>query len=273
MATATLDDITHDMLHDVTPASSTSPLAWPSASTSQKHASAIFRVLSSSNRGRRRRSTRRLSCSHTTSTTTGFSKSHAGRVFLNNRYLDPVLGRFVSVDPLIDLTRDAYGYARNNPISLSDPSGLCVTDDGGDARSRCINHQNAVPRGSGGPGSGETNSGGVGGSGSAPVLGAPSVGDASNNLAIASGKKAGQEFFRGVDFVTHQKTGIDFGDPDVQRATVELLKALSVMAARKALEFIEFGRRPDYVVVEVSAFCHCALGGGGFVTWWWMGVE
>ena len=44
--------------------------------------------------------------------------------FLYNRYHDPVLGRFISVDPLIDKTRDAYGYGNNNPITYSDPTGL-----------------------------------------------------------------------------------------------------------------------------------------------------
>ena len=45
-------------------------------------------------------------------------------MFLNNRYHDPVLGRFVSVDPLVAATRDAYGYGNNNPITYSDPTGL-----------------------------------------------------------------------------------------------------------------------------------------------------
>jgi hypothetical protein len=45
-------------------------------------------------------------------------------VFLNNRYLDPVLGRFITVDPLVAKTGDAYGYAGNSPITMSDPTGL-----------------------------------------------------------------------------------------------------------------------------------------------------
>jgi RHS repeat-associated protein len=53
-----------------------------------------------------------------------------GLTYLNARYLDPVLGRFISVDPLIDLTRDAYGYASNNPITFMDPTGLGTTDLG-----------------------------------------------------------------------------------------------------------------------------------------------
>jgi RHS repeat-associated protein len=54
----------------------------------------------------------------------GVGSGVAAVVFLNNRYHDPTLGRFISVDPLIATTRDAYGYASNNPITKSDPTGL-----------------------------------------------------------------------------------------------------------------------------------------------------
>ncbi|WP_202627999.1 RHS repeat-associated core domain-containing protein, partial [Cellulomonas sp. APG4] len=44
------------------------------------------------------------------------------------RYYDPTLGRFISVDPVMDLTDPAqwhgYSYANNNPITNSDPTGL-----------------------------------------------------------------------------------------------------------------------------------------------------
>jgi uncharacterized protein RhaS with RHS repeats len=48
--------------------------------------------------------------------------------YLNNRYHDPTLGRFISVDPWVDETGDAYGYAGNNPITYADPSGLILED-------------------------------------------------------------------------------------------------------------------------------------------------
>ena len=47
-----------------------------------------------------------------------------GLDYLNNRYHDPTLGRLVSVDPLVSVTRDPYGYGNNNPITYSDPTGL-----------------------------------------------------------------------------------------------------------------------------------------------------
>jgi RHS repeat-associated protein len=44
--------------------------------------------------------------------------------YLNNRYTDPTLGIFLSVDPLVATTSDPYLYANGNPTTLSDPSGL-----------------------------------------------------------------------------------------------------------------------------------------------------
>jgi RHS repeat-associated protein len=44
--------------------------------------------------------------------------------YLNNRYTDPTLGIFLSVDPLVATTSDPYLYAGGNPTTLSDPSGL-----------------------------------------------------------------------------------------------------------------------------------------------------
>jgi RHS repeat-associated protein len=52
-----------------------------------------------------------------------------GLNYLNARYQDPSLGRFVSVDPLVDASGEAYGYAGNNPISRNDPSGLSWWND------------------------------------------------------------------------------------------------------------------------------------------------
>ncbi len=49
-------------------------------------------------------------------------------VNIGARQYDPALGRFISVDPIMDLADpkqwNAYAYAHNNPISFSDPTGL-----------------------------------------------------------------------------------------------------------------------------------------------------
>ena len=50
--------------------------------------------------------------------------TRTGLVYLNNRYHDPTLGVFISVDPLVSQTGEPYIYASGNPTTLSDPSGL-----------------------------------------------------------------------------------------------------------------------------------------------------
>jgi RHS repeat-associated protein len=55
-----------------------------------------------------------------------------GLVYLDQRYYDPAVGRFVSRDPIgwaggITL----YGYSDNDPVNGADPSGLSVTWEGG----------------------------------------------------------------------------------------------------------------------------------------------
>ena len=49
--------------------------------------------------------------------------------FLRARYYDPVLGRFISRDPISGKldnpqTQNPYAYALDNPVNVSDPSGL-----------------------------------------------------------------------------------------------------------------------------------------------------
>ena len=53
----------------------------------------------------------------TRDTTTGLN-------YLNNRYLDSSTGTFLSVDPLVAKTGQAYLYAGGNPTTYSDPTGL-----------------------------------------------------------------------------------------------------------------------------------------------------
>ncbi|UUU24245.1 polymorphic toxin-type HINT domain-containing protein [Streptomyces sp. DSM 40750] len=55
-----------------------------------------------------------------------------GLTHLGAREYDPALGRFISVDPIMVLTDpqqlQGYTYSNNNPITFSDPSGLCMPD-------------------------------------------------------------------------------------------------------------------------------------------------
>jgi RHS repeat-associated protein len=54
-----------------------------------------------------------------------------GMIHLGAREYDPAIGRFISVDPIMVLTdpqqMQGYTYANNNPITWSDPTGLCGT--------------------------------------------------------------------------------------------------------------------------------------------------
>ena len=45
-------------------------------------------------------------------------------IYLRARYYDPTTSQFLTRDPLVSATRDPYGYASGNPISLIDPLGL-----------------------------------------------------------------------------------------------------------------------------------------------------
>jgi RHS repeat-associated protein len=53
-----------------------------------------------------------------------------GLVYLNNRYHDPTLGHFISVDPLVGKTGQPYLYGDGNPPTLSDPTGLFAFECG-----------------------------------------------------------------------------------------------------------------------------------------------
>lgn len=48
-----------------------------------------------------------------------------------SRHCDPATGQFLSRDPLVSRTRDAYGYARRSPFAFIDPSGLQVPPPAG----------------------------------------------------------------------------------------------------------------------------------------------
>ena len=65
----------------------------------------------------------------------GGTTDPTGLTHLGAREYDPTIGRFLSVDPVQDLTDPqqwhGYAYANNNPVTLSDPSGLDPCPGGG----------------------------------------------------------------------------------------------------------------------------------------------
>ncbi|MDT0346324.1 polymorphic toxin-type HINT domain-containing protein [Streptomyces litchfieldiae] len=92
----------------------------------------------------------------TTDTTTGLT--HLGA-----REYDPALGRFISLDPVMDLADPqqihGYTYANNNPLTYSDPTGLLLGTcaklgiDCGDGRKGKPNKKKEPPHAGGGGGS------------------------------------------------------------------------------------------------------------------------
>lgn len=89
----------------------------------------------------------------------GGENDPSGLVHLGARDYDPTLGRFISVDPIMDTTdpqqMNGYSYADNNPITISDPTGArpdCGTIESG---GRCDNEipASVVPAGAKGIGS------------------------------------------------------------------------------------------------------------------------
>ncbi|MFI7368039.1 polymorphic toxin-type HINT domain-containing protein [Streptomyces sp. NPDC050149] len=58
----------------------------------------------------------------------GTSDSDTGLTHIGAREYDPAIGRFISVDPIMDMADSqqmhGYSYANNNPVTQSDPDGL-----------------------------------------------------------------------------------------------------------------------------------------------------
>ncbi|WBQ07544.1 RHS repeat-associated core domain-containing protein [Kribbella sp. CA-293567] len=65
----------------------------------------------------------------------GVDDPSTGLTHLGAREYDAKLGRFISVDPLVDIanpqTLNAYSYSIGNPATFSDPDGLIVKPEGG----------------------------------------------------------------------------------------------------------------------------------------------
>jgi RHS repeat-associated protein len=55
-----------------------------------------------------------------------YTSADTGLIYLRARIYDPSTEQFLSNDPAEPITRAPYTYANDNPLSLSDPSGLSV---------------------------------------------------------------------------------------------------------------------------------------------------
>jgi len=53
-----------------------------------------------------------------------YTSSDTGLIYMRARTYDPKTAQFLSVDPLVGLTRAPYNYTEDNPLNASDPTGL-----------------------------------------------------------------------------------------------------------------------------------------------------
>jgi len=53
-----------------------------------------------------------------------YADQESGLVYMRARYYDPATAQFISRDPIESLTGQPYEYANDDPLNLSDPSGL-----------------------------------------------------------------------------------------------------------------------------------------------------
>jgi RHS repeat-associated protein len=55
-----------------------------------------------------------------------YTSPDTGLIYLRARVYDPATAQFMSVDPLMEATGEAYGYAGENPVNGGDPGGMCA---------------------------------------------------------------------------------------------------------------------------------------------------
>jgi RHS repeat-associated protein len=68
-----------------------------------------------------------VSSTGTVTTPFGFAGGHtdpSGLIYLVHRYYEPATAQFISVDPLIAVTGEAYSYGGGDPVNVVDPAGL-----------------------------------------------------------------------------------------------------------------------------------------------------
>jgi RHS repeat-associated protein len=59
-----------------------------------------------------------------------WTDSATGLVYLRARDYDPRTAQFLTIDPAVDSTNQPYAYVANDPLSMTDPTGLCIGLDG-----------------------------------------------------------------------------------------------------------------------------------------------
>jgi RHS repeat-associated protein len=54
-----------------------------------------------------------------------YTDAETGFQYLRARYYDPSTGQFLTRDPIASITQEPYSYASNNPINVTDLTGMC----------------------------------------------------------------------------------------------------------------------------------------------------
>jgi RHS repeat-associated protein len=60
-----------------------------------------------------------------------YTDAETGFLYLRARYYDPASQQFLTVDPLLAATEQAYNYAGGSPLNATDPSGLAWATEAG----------------------------------------------------------------------------------------------------------------------------------------------
>ncbi|MBL0888822.1 polymorphic toxin-type HINT domain-containing protein [Myceligenerans indicum] len=121
-----------------------------------------------------------------------------GLTLLGARYYDPQLGRFITLDPVLDLTDPqqwhGYAYSHSNPTTYSDPAGLrefasdTLHGDTPDQIRAAVQHTHGP--GSGGRGSGGGSGGGGTGGGTSSGGGSSAPGGELEDTTVESAEIA-----------------------------------------------------------------------------------
>ncbi len=196
-----------------------------------------------------------------------------GLVYLNNRYYDPSIGVFLSVDPLVAKTGQPYLYAVGNPTTLSDPSGLCTVTQG--------MHSYDDGKGPCGGGGSHGSCAGNCGTPTHATLSSNGPGFKDDGVSItdmaSSAAKHGARAAEwvGRESVCHGSFGGLIGCPKgsdedpveaVKASVGEIASEVGPSVLNSALKIRLYGRAPDYVVLEGAAFTDFyGLGAGGFL--------
>ncbi|GAA4670868.1 RHS repeat-associated core domain-containing protein [Phytohabitans rumicis] len=144
----------------------------------------------------------------------GIRNDTTGLTRLGAREYDASIGRFVSVDPVIDLNdpqqMNGYSYANNNPVTMSDPTGLIPAECGVDYECYGYNPFTGCPYGCG---TAANQAYGMRQSGSAPVCSVPDR-DCRSPQAKAKAKSSGGKRKPTFDFEYLKKHGRPRPDTD-----------------------------------------------------------